>query len=40
VARALKNNLKVIGCIGEKLEERENNQTFNVVKEQLDAFKS
>ena len=33
VARALKNNLKVIGCIGEKLEQRETNQTFDVVRQ-------
>ncbi|KAI9137309.1 Triosephosphate isomerase [Paraphysoderma sedebokerense] len=36
---AIDNGLRVIACIGEKLAERESNQTFNVVTEQLDAFK-
>jgi len=35
VLAALKNNLKVIYCVGETLEERESNQTFKVLEEQL-----
>lgn len=35
---ALDNGLKVIACIGEKLEEREANQTFEVIERQLDAI--
>ncbi len=31
----LKHNLKVIFCVGETLEERQNNQTFKVVEKQL-----
>lgn len=31
----LKNNLKVIFCIGERLLEREKNEHFNIIKEQL-----
>ncbi len=34
-ALALKNNLKVIFCVGETLEEREKHSTNNVIKEQL-----
>ena len=36
---AFKNGLKVIYCFGESLEEREGNQTKDVVKAQLDAIK-
>lgn len=36
VARALENNLKVIFCIGEVLEEREAEKHFEVVKSQLE----
>ena len=32
---ALKNNINPILCVGEKLEQRENNQTFDVIKGQL-----
>lgn len=35
IKSALKNQIKVIFCIGETLEERENNQTYNVLKTQL-----
>lgn len=35
VLTALKNNLKVIYCVGETLEEREGNKTFAVIEEQL-----
>lgn len=35
VDTALKNNFKVIFCVGESLEKRENDQHFNVVKNQL-----
>lgn len=41
VAKALedpKNGLSVIACIGEKLEERESNQTFDVLKRQMSAI--
>lgn len=34
---ALKNNLKVILCVGETLEEREKNETMTVVERQLEA---
>ena len=34
---ALDNGLQVIACIGEKLEERESNQTMTVIERQLDA---
>ncbi|KAH9301618.1 hypothetical protein KI387_013201, partial [Taxus chinensis] len=37
-AYALSQNLKVIACIGEKLEEREAGNTFDVCYEQLKAF--
>ena len=37
-AYALSQNLKVIACIGEKLEEREAGKTFDVCFEQLKAF--
>ncbi|KAI5079475.1 hypothetical protein GOP47_0004954 [Adiantum capillus-veneris] len=37
-AYALSQNLKVIACVGEKLEEREAGKTFNVCFEQLKAF--
>ena len=36
VLNALKNNLKVIFCVGETLEEREANQTFEVIKSQVE----
>lgn len=36
--KALENNLKVIACIGETLEQRENNQTKIIVGEQLDSI--
>ena len=35
---ALKADLNVVACIGEKLEHRDSNQTFNVVQEQLEAI--
>ncbi len=35
IKSALKNSLKVIFCIGETLEERENNQTYRVLQTQL-----
>ncbi|MCX7648078.1 MAG: triose-phosphate isomerase [Elusimicrobiales bacterium] len=35
IKSALKNNLKVIFCIGETLEERENNQTYRVLQTQI-----
>lgn len=35
---ALDTGLKVIACIGEKLEERESNETMKVVERQLDAI--
>src|SRR3989344_7056047 len=35
VKSALKNNLKPILCIGETLKQRKNNQTFNIIKNQL-----
>lgn len=35
VTLALNNSLKVIFCVGETLEERENNKTFEVVRQQL-----
>lgn len=37
-AYALSENLKVIACIGEKLDEREGGKTFDVCYEQLKAF--
>jgi len=37
---ALDAGLQVIGCIGEKLEERESNQTMVVIERQLDAIAS
>jgi len=37
-AYALSKNLNVIACVGEKLEERESNHTFDVIFEQLQAF--
>lgn len=37
-AYALSQNLKVIACIGEKLEERESGKTFDVCFQQLKAF--
>ena len=36
IVSALNNDLKVILCIGENLEEKENNRTFEVLKKQLD----
>jgi triosephosphate isomerase len=36
---ALENHLKVIACVGEKLNEREENRTMEVVTSQLDAIK-
>lgn len=36
----LKNKLKVIYCIGETLEERKNEKTLNVIKDQLEVLKS
>lgn len=36
IIAALKLGLKPVFCIGEQLSERENNQTFNVIKRQLD----
>lgn len=36
VLNALKNNLKVIFCVGETLEEREANKTFDVIKSQIE----
>jgi triosephosphate isomerase len=40
VAFALKSGINVIACIGEKLAERESNDTFNVLFRQLSAIKS
>jgi triosephosphate isomerase len=40
VAFALKSGLKVIACIGEKLEERKANDTMNVCARQLAAIKA
>lgn len=37
-AYALRQNLKVIACVGEKLEEREDGKTFDVCFKQLKAF--
>lgn len=37
-AYALRQNLKVIACVGEKLEEREAGKTFDVCFKQLKAF--
>lgn len=37
-AYALSQNLKVIACIGEKLEEREAGKTFDVCFQQMKAF--
>eukprot|EP01080_Neovahlkampfia_damariscottae_P006934 gene6934-11097_t len=37
---ALASGIKVIGCVGETLEERESENTKRVVAEQLDAFKN
>jgi len=37
-AYALSQNLKVIACIGEKLEERESGKTFDVCFQQMKAF--
>ena len=37
---ALDSKLKVIACVGEKLEERESNQTMVVIERQLDAIAS
>ncbi|KAJ3311630.1 hypothetical protein HDV04_003894 [Boothiomyces sp. JEL0838] len=39
VSFAIKNGLKVIACIGEKLNEREANQTMQVVIRQLEAIR-
>jgi triosephosphate isomerase len=39
VKTALDKGLKVIACIGEKLEEREANKTLEVVTQQLEAIK-
>ena len=36
---ALKNGLKVIFCVGEKLEEREADKTLEVVESQLDELR-
>jgi triosephosphate isomerase len=38
VAFAIKSGLKVIACVGEKLQEREAGETMNVVKRQLEAI--
>jgi triosephosphate isomerase len=37
---ALEKGLSVVACIGEKLEERESNKTFEVCEQQLDAIKT
>ncbi|KAJ3270249.1 triosephosphate isomerase [Terramyces sp. JEL0728] len=39
VSFAIKNGLKVIACVGEKLNEREANQTMQVVVRQLEAIR-
>lgn len=39
VGVALKNDLNVIGCIGEKLDEREGNKTMEVCERQLEAMR-
>ncbi|KAI8892695.1 Triosephosphate isomerase [Globomyces pollinis-pini] len=40
VAFAIKNGLKVMACIGEKLQERQANETLNVLIRQLEGIKS
>lgn len=35
---AAQNNVKIIYCFGERLEDRNNNRTENVIREQLDIF--
>lgn len=40
VAHALKSGLKVIACIGEKLQERQANETINVCARQLSGIKA
>lgn len=40
VASALKENLSVIACVGETLEQREAAKTLDIIKEQLDGIKS
>ncbi|MBN4049179.1 triose-phosphate isomerase [archaeon AH-315-M20] len=37
IKAALKNNLKIILCIGETLEQRENNETNNIIKNQINT---
>lgn len=39
VTNALKNDLKVIYCFGETLEQREANQTLEIIEAQLNAIK-
>lgn len=36
--QCLKNNLKVVVCFGESLEQREKNQTIDVIKKQVNSF--
>ncbi len=38
IIKSIQNNLKVIYCVGETREERDNNETFNVIKKQLTAL--
>lgn len=40
VAAALKENLSVIACVGEKLEERESDKTMEVVEAQLEGIRA
>lgn len=40
VAAALKENLSVIACVGEKLEEREADKTMEVIKAQLEGIRA
>jgi len=39
ISKAIGSGLSVIACIGEKIEEREKNETFKVCFEQLEAIK-
>jgi triosephosphate isomerase len=40
VAAALSENLSVIACVGEKLEEREADKTMEVIKAQLEGIRA
>ena len=39
IEKALENNLKVVLCVGETIEEKKNNQTYEVIKKQLNHIK-